>query len=71
MIPHKIDQAAKRFFHALNALLPLFARPGAAAAACLTGSMAKLVGQPCGSHQVTITGTVRELAGQLHARLGQ
>jgi hypothetical protein len=35
MIPHKIDQAAKRFFHALNALLPLFARPGAATAASL------------------------------------
>jgi hypothetical protein len=29
MVADKIGDAAKRFFHALNALLPLFARPGA------------------------------------------
>jgi hypothetical protein len=65
MIADKVGDAAKRFFHSQNALLPLFARPGAAAGTCFTGSMAELVGQPRASHQVTITGIVRELAAMV------
>jgi hypothetical protein len=39
MVADKVGDAAKRFFHSLNALLPPFARLGAAAGTCFTGSI--------------------------------